>query len=257
MQTPDDDPRSARIRSNVEALRARIDAASARGAHAADDVTLMVVTKSQPPPIFGPLAAAGVVDIGENRVQSAAARRPEAPAGLVWHGIGPLQRNKARTALATFDVFHALDGMRLADRLESLLAPDGRIWPVYLQVNAAGDEAKSGLAPAEALDAVAALAERPHLALQGFMTMGRLGASEEDLRATFCTLREIRDEAVRRGRGPAAPHGLSMGMSDDFEIAVEEGATVVRVGRAVFRGVDNHAASVPGAGGPGGDGDPT
>lgn len=245
MPAPHDDPRIPALKRNVDALRARIEAAQSRGSAAAPAVTLMVVTKSQEPSIYGPLAAAGVTDIGENRVQSASERRPLAPAGLTWHGIGHLQRNKARTALATFDVFHALDGLRLARRLEALLAEADRSWPVYLQVNAAEDEAKSGLAPDETLATVAALAELPHLELRGFMTMARLGAEEADLRATFCTLREIRDEAVGRGRGATAPHGLSMGMSDDFEVAVEEGATVVRVGTAVFRGVENHVAPVP------------
>jgi len=258
--TDRDDNLIATLRGNVAALRSRIEAARERGARAAAHVDLLVVTKSQPASIFGPLLAAGVTDIGENRVQSASARRPGAPAGLVWHGIGHLQRNKARTAVATFDVFHALDGIRLAERLEAVLAEAERPWPVYLQVNAAGDEAKSGVEPEEALALVAELAACPHVELRGFMTMGRLGASEADLRATFCTLREIRDEAVRRGRGAAAPAGLSMGMSDDFEVAVEEGATVVRVGRAVFHGVDKLAASATGADVPdagGSDGDAT
>ncbi len=242
LQPPNDDPRSQLLRKNVAGLLERIAAARSRGAHAAADVQLVVVTKSQPASIFGPLADAGVSDIGENRIQSAAQRRPLAPAGLTWHGIGHLQRNKARTAIATFDLFHALESLRLAEHLERLLAEVGRVWPVYLQVNTAGDEAKAGVEPDEALPLLEAVSRLSHLEVRGFMTMGRLGASEADLRATFCTLREIRDEAVRRGRGTAAPQGLSMGMSDDFEIAVEEGATAVRVGRAVFHGVDNHAA---------------
>lgn len=258
MQPPHDDPRIPVLRANVQALEARIEAARARGPHAAASVTLMVVTKSQPASIFAPLLAAGVTDIGENRVQSAAERRPEAPDGLTWHGIGHLQRNKARTAISTFDVFHALDSLRLAERLDALLAETEQTWPVYLQVNAADDEAKSGVEPEDAMAAVARLVELPHLELRGFMTMARFGAEEADLRATFGTLRAIRDEAVERGRGPTAPHGLSMGMSDDFEIAVEEGATVVRVGRAVFRGVEKDAAPASGdvlstGGGGGGD----
>ena len=244
MHAPHDDPRIPTIRDNVAALRARIQAAQASSTSAAEAVTLLVVTKSQPASIFGALAAAGVSDVGENRIQTASARRPLAPEGLTWHGIGHLQRNKARTALSTFDIFHALDSLRLAHRLEELLAEAERSWPVYLQVNTAEDEAKGGIGPDEALAAVAALAELPHLELRGFMTMGRLRAEEADLRATFCTLRAIRDEAVERGRGATAPDGLFMGMSDDFEVAVEEGATVVRIGTAVFRGVENHAAPV-------------
>ncbi len=250
-----DDPRTPLLRANIAGLEARIEAARGRGGHAADAVQLLVVTKSQPASIFAPLAAAGVTDIGENRIQSASERRPLAPGGLRWHGIGSLQRNKARTALATFDVFHALDGLRLAERLESLLAEgaSSRVWPVYLQVNTADDPDKGGVAPDEALSTLERLAACPHLQVLGFMTMGRRAATDADLRATFCTLREIRDEAVRRGRGSVPPSGLSMGMSDDFELAVEEGATVVRVGRAVFRDVGKQATSLTSTPDPHGD----
>ena len=233
---PDDDPQP-RLEANLAGIHERIEAARARGPHAAAAVDLIVVTKSQPAGIFGPLAAAGVRQIGENRVQSAAARRPEAPPELTWHGIGHLQRNKAGAAVDTFDVFHALDSLRLAKRLDAVLAERGRTWPVYVQVNAAEDPAKGGWRADEAQQALKDLAALPHLTPIGFMTMGALVAQESDLRRTFRTLRDVRDEAVRRGVGTTAPTGLSMGMSSDFEIAVEEGATCVRVGRAVFAGV--------------------
>lgn len=240
----DDDP-TRRLAANVDALRGRIEAARRRGAHAAGAVTLVVVTKAQPPAVFAPLAAAGVTDIGENRVQQAAARRPGAPAGLTWHGIGHLQRNKVASAVATFDVFHALDSLRLAERLEQALAAAGRTWPVYVQVNAAEDPAKGGWHADDVPAALDALAGLPHLAPVGFMTMAAAGAQESALRRTFRTLRDVRDEAVRRGVGSTVPEGLSMGMSNDFEIAVEEGATAVRVGRAVFAGVDLSDTDTP------------
>ena len=226
------------LRRNLAGLAGRVAAARARGPHAASEVQILVVTKSMPAGIFGPLAGAGVQHVAENRVQAAQARRPLAPPGLTWHGIGHVQRNKAAGAVAAFDVFHALDSLRLADALEAELEQAGRTWPVYVQVNTAEDPAKGGFTPGNALTALAALAERPHLQPAGFMTMAAWGAEDADLRSTFSTLREIRNEALRLGRGRTAPAGLSMGMSDDFEIAVEEGATVVRIGRAVFEGVD-------------------
>jgi len=226
-----------RLRENVAAIRARIEQARARGPHAAKAVELVVVTKSVQPPIFGPLAAAGVRTVGENRVQSAAQRRPLGPDSWTWHGIGHLQRNKARTAIEVFDVFEALDSLRLAGRLDALLAEAGRTWPVYLQINAAEDPAKTGFAPAEALAGLRGVLEMSRLEPRGFMTMAKIGAEEGDLRATFRTLREVRDESLRLGLLEPGSAGLSMGMSDDFEIAVEEGATLVRVGRAVFAGV--------------------
>jgi len=232
------------LRANLHALQERIEAARGRTPHGAATVELVVVTKAQPAEVFPLLVAAGVDAIGENRVQSAAQRRRAAPPGLIWHGIGHLQRNKARTAIDTFDVFHALDGPRLARHLETVLAAQERIWPVYLQVNAAEDEAKGGVRPAEALRFLDAVRILPHLRTVGFMTMARLGADESETRRAFATLREVRDEALRRGACETPPAGLSMGMSGDFEIAVEEGATVVRVGRAAFEGVGTLATPV-------------
>ena len=232
---------AGRLRLNLLEIRRCMEEARTRGPHAADAVQLIVVTKSVKPELFAPLAAAGVTDVGENRVQSAALRKPLAPAGLVWHGIGHLQRNKAQTALQVFDVLHALDSLRLAERLETLLAAADRTCPVYLQINAAEDPAKSGARPAEAGRFLKSVLALPHLRPIGYMTMGKLGAEKEELRSTFRTLREVRDEGLRRGRGAAPVAGLSMGMSDDFETAIEEGASVIRVGRAVFHDVVNTA----------------
>ena len=195
-----------------------------------------MVTKSAPPSVYPRLLAAGVRDVGENRVQAALERRRGAPGGLVWHGIGHLQRNKAARGVEVFDVFHALDSAALARRLDSVLARTSRRWPVYIEVNAANDPAKGGVRAPETLELVRTVLSHPHLEPRGFMTMARFDAGEADARATFRALREIRDEAVRRGLGDPPPRGLSMGMTDDFAWAVEEGATIVRIGRAVFEG---------------------
>lgn len=227
-----------RLRHNLEHLRARIERARAASPHAADAVRMVVVTKSAPPEALPLLAEAGVRHVAENRVQAAAERRPQAPPELVWHGIGHLQRNKAARATELFDVFHALDSARLARRLESVLASTERRWPVYIQVNAANDPAKGGVEPEETPAFVQTVLTLSHLDLAGFMTLARLDAGETETRNAFRTLREIRDEAVRRGRGAVEPRRLSMGMTDDFPWAVQEGATDVRIGRAVFEGVD-------------------
>ena len=236
-----------RLSDNVAALASRVDAARRRGPKASPTpVSLVVVTKSAPPAAFDLLARAGHADVGENRVLDAERRRASASRlktpdgrGITWHGIGHLQTNKARRALFAFDVFHALDSLHLADRLESCLAETDRRWPVYAQVNAAEDPAKGGVGPSEALDFLRALADRPHLDVVGLMAMAREDAPGDAARRTFTALRGIRDEAVRLGVGRRPPAGLSMGMSDDFETAVEEGATVVRIGRAAFEGVFN------------------
>ena len=227
-------PSERALKANLGRLARRIDAARARSAVAAPEVRVVVVTKEAPAEAFALLAAAGVVDVGENRVQAAVARRPGAPDGLVWHGIGHLQRNKAARAVEAFDVFHALDSLDLARRLDEVLAGRDLPWPVHLQVNAAGDPRKGGVGPEEALGLLAEIANLPRLDVVGWMTMAALDA---DPRPAFRALRELRDEAVRRGLGRRPPDALSMGMSDDVEVAVEEGATVVRVGRAVWDGV--------------------
>ncbi|MDJ0975369.1 MAG: YggS family pyridoxal phosphate-dependent enzyme [Planctomycetota bacterium] len=227
----------ARLESNLAGLGGRIERARERSEHAAEAVELLVVTKSAPTWLFQPLFEAGVRAVGENRVQSAAERRPEGPADWVWHGIGHLQRNKARRATEAFDVFHALDSVRLARHLGRILEERDRVWPVYLQVNAAGDDAKGGASPDGALAFLKEVSAIPHLRVLGFMTMARLGGSKADVRSTFRTLRHVRDEALRLGVGREPPCALSMGMTDDFDLAVEEGATIVRVGRAVFQGV--------------------
>ncbi len=228
-----------RLRQNLDRIRGRIETARARGAHATEgDVELVVVTKSVEPWVFDPLHAAGVRAVGENRVQTARKRRSLGPSDWTWHGIGHLQRNKAAVAVDLFDVFQALDSERLARRLEDLLAARRRVWPVYVQVNAAADPAKGGLAPESVRTFLEMVTTQcPHLEPVGLMTMARLGGSEGDVRATFRTLRDVRDDVVRLGVGRAPIAGLSMGMTDDFEPAVEEGATLVRVGRAVFDGI--------------------
>ena len=233
-----------RLRQNLEDVRGRIEEARARGVHAAPAVRLVVVSK------IGPARRASACSTPPARSTWARIGSRQPPSGgparlptSTWHGIGHLQRNKAAQAVDLFDVFHALDSRRLARRLEAVLGDADRRWPVYMQVNAAADPAKGGVAPEETLPFMKELAALPHLDLQGFMTMGRLEADEADGRAAFRLLREVRDDAVRLGVGETAPAGLSMGMTDDFEWAIEEGATVVRVGRAIFQGVwpETHA----------------
>lgn len=234
---PPDDPRLQRLRANLAALRARVDAARARGQAAAGQVDLLVVSKSAPTAWYPFLAAAGVTEVAENRVQLVEERRPLGPAGWRWHLVGHLQRNKAVRAVALFEVFHALDSVALAQQIARVRAGNPRPWPVYIQVNAAHDPAKGGIDPSEVRTVVKALADIPQIEPLGFMTLGRLGAGESEARAAFRTLREVRDDCQREAWLRAPAPGLSMGMSDDFEWAVEEGATVVRVGSAVFDGL--------------------
>ena len=177
--------------------------------------------------------AAGLDLLGENRVQEASAKAPEV-AGARWQLVGPLQSNKARRALEVFEAIQSVDSVDLARRLDRLVPevrPDGR-YPVLLQVNVDLDPAKAGFAPADLDAALEAILALPHLSVGGLMTVGRLTSDPAVARGTFRDLQAL-SERCRAGWPDLGP-ALSMGMSDDFELAIEEGATVVRVGRALF-----------------------
>jgi len=228
------DPRSvgALERARAEVL-ARIAAACTRADRDPDSVTLVAVSKTVDAERLRAAVAAGLDRLGENRVQEALAKAPEVP-GAHWQLVGPLQSNKARRALEVFDVIQTVDSVDLAERLDRLVPEvrPGTRYPVLVQVNVDLDPAKHGFAPGAVEAALPALLDLPNLAVDGLMTVGRLTTDPHEARATFRELREL--SARLRDRWPGLGPGLSMGMTDDFELAVEEGATIVRVGRAIF-----------------------
>jgi PLP dependent protein len=217
------------VQEAVAEVRTRIAEACARGGHG-QEVTLIAVTKTHGPEAVEAAWHAGVGDVGENRVQEAEAKMGQVTVPVRWHLIGHLQRNKARNALR-FSLFHGLDSDRLALALHEEAGKAGRTLYVLVQVNVSGEASKSGLPVAEA----AAFAERLHalpaLRVRGVMTMAPFDAPEVTLREVFARARACAD--VVRAAGHDAPV-LSMGMSGDFEIAIEEGATHVRLGTILF-----------------------
>lgn len=219
------------LAANVARVQARIAAAARRGGRRPEDVTLVAVTKGVDASQILEAVAAGVQDLGENRVQEAASKAAAVSAGARWHLVGHLQRNKVRQAVALFTVIHSLDGARLAaDVSRRAAAPVD----VLLQVNVAGDAQKFGVPPEEAPTVLRAIAGLPALHVVGLMTIAPLSGDPEETRPVFGRLRGLRDDLEALGiAGVTLPH-LSMGMSGDFEIAVEEGATMVRIGRAIF-----------------------
>jgi pyridoxal phosphate enzyme (YggS family) len=232
------------LRRARERVLGRIADACARAGRSPSEVTLVAVSKTVAAERVRAAVDAGFTVLGENRVQELVAKAAEVT-DATWHLIGPLQSNKARRAVEVASVIESLDTIELARRLDRLVrevrglalegpaAADARL-PVFLQVNVDDDPAKSGFS-AEALpEALGALTELAALEVRGLMTVGRLVASAPDARPTFVGLREL-SASLRAGvDGGILGAALSMGMSDDFEIAVEEGATVVRVGRAIF-----------------------
>ncbi len=198
------------------------------------DVTIVAVTKSHPLDAVRLAAANGLLEVGENRVQEAVLKQdawPDAP--VHWHLIGHLQRNKARAAAGRFVLIHSLDSVRLADALEQAAAAKGITQDVLVEVNVAKEPQKSGVMPDEAEELVKYAAGLPHLRLKGLMTIAPLTDDEKALRGTFRKLRELRDCLSPQSPAPSPWH-LSMGMSNDFEIAIEEGATMVRLGTVLF-----------------------
>jgi pyridoxal phosphate enzyme (YggS family) len=219
---------------DIASVRSRIAVAAARAGRSPDDVRIVAVTKGHPLARAQEAVAAGLADLGENRVQEALAKQaawPETQAR--WHLIGHLQRNKAKLAVGRFVLLHSLDSLRLADALEAAAAAAGLVQDVLVEVNVAREPQKSGALPEEAPALVAHAAALPHLRLRGMMTMAPYGAPATVQHEVFGGLRELRDR-LSRNPGLAALDQLSMGMSGDFEIAVEEGATMVRLGTILF-----------------------
>jgi hypothetical protein len=223
------------LAGRISAVRARIAQAAERSGRPAGAVTLVGASKTVPAGRILQAVACGLGDLGENRVQEAEAKieavRAAGAGSPVWHLIGHLQSNKARRAAALFDWIHSVDSQRLADVLDRLAAELGRRPRVLVEVNTAGEASKEGVPPAESLALVEHVARLPHLELRGLMTVGPLVERVEDARPAFRALAGLREEAARRV-GPLDT--LSMGMSGDFEVAIEEGATMVRIGSALF-----------------------
>jgi pyridoxal phosphate enzyme (YggS family) len=219
------------IADNLAAIRARIAAAATAAGRRPEDVTLVAVTKEVDAARAGEAIAAGVTDVGENRVQELRNKQAAlAGATVRWHMIGTLQRNKVPLVVGNVTLIHSVDSPRLADAIGKRASAEGRTQEVLLQVNAGGEKTKHGVDPADALDAARGLLEMEGLRLRGFMTIAPAGDARA-ARHAFRTLRGLRDGLLERA--PDASE-LSMGMSEDFEMAISEGATIVRIGSAIF-----------------------
>lgn len=217
--------RADEIRSNVADVESRIAAACERAGRARDSVRLVAVTKTFPAADVDHAIVAGMTDVGENRVQEARDKRPLVSGSARWHLIGHLQSNKAKDAVRLFDVIQSVDSFELAQKLSRAAESAGKRQEVFLQVNIGLEEQKSGAAVEDVPALARAVKALPSLDLTGLMAIPPVGEAEA-MRPYFRALRNLRDEAGLRE--------LSMGMTDDFEVAIEEGATIIRVGRALF-----------------------
>jgi PLP dependent protein len=220
---------------NLPRVEERI-ASALRRADRTDTVRLVAVTKGHPPAAVAAAWRAGIGDLGENRVQELDEKRaayPPGAAGPTWHLIGHLQRNKARRAVALSDLIQSVDSQRLAEELSREAQRAGITVRVLVQVNMAGEASKGGLEAGIAVQGVAAIAGLPGLACEGLMTMAPLTEDEAVIRRTFAETRRLLERCLADGV-PLQGRELSMGMSGDFEIAIEEGSTMVRLGTVLF-----------------------
>lgn len=223
------------IRERLARVQERIARAAERAMRRAEDITLITVSKTFDADIVQQAVDAGARDLGENKVQEAAAKALKVRAeNLKWHLIGHLQANKARAAVTTFDVIHSVDSRQLVERLDRIAGEEGRRPSVLVQLDLGHEATKSGAAEAALPDIVEALDAAKNIDFRGLMTLPPFFDDPEQARSYFRELREIM-EGLNRARSPErALKELSMGMSHDFEVAIEEGSTMVRVGTAIF-----------------------
>jgi hypothetical protein len=220
------------IVANVREVRRRIDEACRRAGRRAEEITIVGVTKTFGPDVVDALVDAGIADIGESKIQEYQRKKQDVTRPCRWHLVGTLQRNKARKAIGEFALIHSVDSLDLARTLSRLSEESGVTTRILLEVNTSGEPSKHGFSPEEVLSAAAEVARLAHVALDGLMTIGPFTDDLARVRGSFEALRSARDR-IGEALGTPLPH-LSMGMSDDFEIAVEEGATLVRLGRILL-----------------------
>ncbi|MBA2269195.1 MAG: YggS family pyridoxal phosphate-dependent enzyme [Chthoniobacterales bacterium] len=220
------------VAGNLKLVQARVAAAVEKSGRTVADVQMIAVSKKQDSEKVRAAFDAGQTTFGESRVQEAKAKIPLLPSGVRWHFIGHLQKNKIRHALPLFELFHSVDSLALANDIERISSEEGMRPRVLLEVNVAGEGSKIGFQPDALVAAMESLLQLRRLEIEGLMAIPPLAPEAEDSRRYFVMLRELRDRIEREFR-TRLPQ-LSMGMSNDYEVAIEEGATLVRVGTAIF-----------------------
>ena len=222
------------IKNNIENVRHRIRLACEKSGRRESEVQIIAVTKTVDASRVVDVVKAGIPIVGENRVQEAAEKFEHVKETCSWHLIGHLQTNKVRKALSFADVIQSVDSVKLAQKIQSECEKLERSVDVLIQVNTSRESSKSGVAPEDALAFAHALVEFPALHVKGLMTIGAFTEDETEIRRCFRELRRLRDEIQAANVKNIEMQHLSMGMTNDFEIAIEEGATMIRLGRVLF-----------------------
>jgi hypothetical protein len=222
------------IKENLDLVRERVAAAAARAGRDPAAITIVAVTKTHGPEIVTQAIEAGLADVGENKVQEFLAKAPDVKLPCRWHLVGHLQTSKVAKVIGRFALVQSVDSFRLAEHLSRSGEAAGVTTDILLEVNTSGEESKFGLPPDEVLSACELIAKLPNLRMHGLMTVGPLGSDASAVGAAFAKLRRIKEGVdVARIENVSMEH-LSMGMTDDFELAIAEGSTMIRLGRILF-----------------------
>ncbi len=222
------------IKDNLARVQERIATAARRAGRAPEAVRLVAVSKTVEPERVRQALAAGARILGENYIQEAQKKIEASGAGISWHFIGHLQKNKAKYAVRLFDLIHSVDNLALAEELNRAAGKEGKIQDILLQADLSGEETKFGVAEGEIVKMTEQISDLKNIALKGLMTMPPFSDDPEDSRPYFQKLRSLRDRLWQMKIPGVSMDELSMGMSGDFEVAIEEGATLVRIGTAIF-----------------------
>lgn len=222
------------IAANISAIKHKIAAAAARSGRDPDSIKLLAVTKTVSPSYVNQAIDAGIFMFGENYVQEAKEKIAMIKKDVQWHMIGHLQTNKAKYAVKLFDYIHSVDRIDLAVELDKKAGQIDRRINILIEVNVSGEKTKNGIPADAAITLINDISMLQNIAVRGLMTMAPYSANPEDARPYFRALRNLRDSIISKGITGTHLEELSMGMTDDFEVAIEEGATMIRIGRAIF-----------------------
>lgn len=221
------------VYENIENVRQKIAAAARKAGRSENEITLIGVSKTKPVELIKEATACGVLDLGENRVQEVLEKFDKIE-NVRWHLIGHLQKNKVKYIVDKAELIHSVEGFELAKEIDKQAKKIGKVQNILIQVNVSGEESKFGVSPDETIPLCKAVSALENIRIKGLMTMAPMGSSEEELRFVFGGLRKLSDEIRNENIEKAEMQHLSMGMSGDYEIAIEEGATLVRVGTGIF-----------------------
>lgn len=222
------------LKENLAAVEQRIAEACARAGRSRDEVTLIAVSKTKPVEMLSEVYDAGTRDFGENKPQEIRDKYPQLPEDIRWHMIGHLQRNKIKYIIDKVCMIHSVDSLRLAQAIDEAAEKLGIIMPVLVEVNVAGEESKDGIRPEETEDFVRKISVLPHIHVEGLMTIAPYTENPEENRPYFRNLSKLCVDIREKNIDNVSMYSLSMGMTGDYEIAIEEGATMVRVGTGIF-----------------------